>query len=73
MSPTQQSLEARLQPPGYVDPEGTRYLLGTDQFGRDVLSRLIYGTVEGAGTSEASMALVRSLTEGEEERPAQPS
>lgn len=36
--PTSQTLMARLQPPG---TEG--YLLGTDQLGRDVLSRLIYG------------------------------
>jgi peptide/nickel transport system permease protein len=36
--PTEQSLMDRLQPPG---TEG--YLLGTDQLGRDVLSRLIHG------------------------------
>lgn len=36
--PTGQSLMMRLRPPG---TEG--YLLGTDQLGRDVLSRLIYG------------------------------
>ena len=36
--PTAQVLLARLKPPG---TEG--YLLGTDQLGRDVLSRLIYG------------------------------
>jgi peptide/nickel transport system permease protein len=36
--PTEQSLMDRLLPPG---TEG--YLLGTDQLGRDVLSRLIYG------------------------------
>jgi peptide/nickel transport system permease protein len=37
-APTEQTLTMRLQPPG---TEG--YLLGTDQLGRDVLSRLIYG------------------------------
>ena len=44
-----------------------------DEALKQKLSRLMFGTVEGAGTSEASMALVRSLTEGEEERPAQPA
>ena len=37
-SPTDQTLVMRLQPPG---TEG--FFLGTDQLGRDVLSRLIYG------------------------------
>jgi peptide/nickel transport system permease protein len=37
-APNTQSLAMRLRPPG---TEG--YLLGTDQLGRDVLSRLIYG------------------------------
>ncbi len=42
-SPTLQALADRLQPPGFVDAGGGLHLLGTDQFGRDVLSRLIYG------------------------------
>jgi len=37
-TPTQYSLVDRLQPPG------TKHLLGTDDRGRDVLSRMIYGT-----------------------------
>lgn len=37
-SPTQQALISRLKPPGTGD-----YLLGTDQLGRDVLSRLLHG------------------------------
>lgn len=49
------------------------YTLGVHPYSLSQLSRLIFGTVEGAGTSEASMALVRSLTEGEEGRPAQPA
>lgn len=36
------------------------YLLGVHPYLLGQLSRLIYGTVEGAGTSEASVALVRS-------------
>jgi peptide/nickel transport system permease protein len=33
----------RLEAPGFVNADGERYLLGTDQQGRDVLSRLIHG------------------------------
>lgn len=41
--PTQQNLRERLIPPAWV-AEGSRgNLLGTDQLGRDVLSRMIYG------------------------------
>jgi len=36
-------LESRLRAPGSV-VEGTRHLLGTDQLGRDVLNRVVYGT-----------------------------
>ena len=32
-----------LRPPGTVAPEGPPFLLGTDESGRDILSRLIYG------------------------------
>ncbi len=33
-----------LKEPGYVDAQGHQFLLGTDAIGRDLLSRLIYGT-----------------------------
>lgn len=42
--PTQQSLRARLTPPAWAEGGSLEYLLGTDQLGRDVLSRIIYGT-----------------------------
>src|SRR5262245_36142212 len=42
-SPTEQSLPAKLLPPAWQEGGSTRYLLGTDVLGRDVLSRLIYG------------------------------
>lgn len=42
-SPGRQSLRARLLPPVPVDGSQPAHVLGTDQLGRDVLSRLIYG------------------------------
>ncbi|NQT72239.1 MAG: ABC transporter permease [Chloroflexi bacterium] len=42
-SPTKQSLPNQFQEPGYVDKDGTKHYLGTDKFGRDNLSRIIYG------------------------------
>src|ERR1041385_4404821 len=37
------SLVARFKPPFWETGGTTKYLLGTDQLGRDVLSRLIFG------------------------------
>jgi len=41
--PAQNDLRARLQPPAFANGGSTEHLLGTDQLGRDLLSRLIYG------------------------------
>ncbi len=41
--PTRQLLRGRLAPPTLEGPDGRARLLGTDQLGRDVLSRVIYG------------------------------
>ena len=41
--PFQQTLSLRLKPPFWHDGWEPGYLLGTDQLGRDYLSRLIYG------------------------------
>ena len=42
-SPTEQSLPDKLRPPAWQEGGDTKYLLGTDTLGRDVLSRLLYG------------------------------
>lgn len=42
--PFEQSLSMRLKPPFWHDGTEPGYLLGTDQLGRDYLSRLIYGS-----------------------------
>jgi peptide/nickel transport system permease protein len=41
--PAKQSLPARLKPP-VTSVQGELHVLGTDQLGRDILSRLIYGS-----------------------------
>ena len=43
VDPLTQDLSARLKPPVWTSAGSSVHLLGTDQFGRDVLSRLIYG------------------------------
>ncbi|HEX3786665.1 MAG TPA: ABC transporter permease [Pseudonocardiaceae bacterium] len=42
--PAAQDLTARLKPPFWLSGHAKGYLLGTDSLGRDVLSRVIYGT-----------------------------
>ena len=44
LDPVDQSLDRYLKPPGYVDAQGRTYWLGTDQQGRDILSRVIWGS-----------------------------
>jgi peptide/nickel transport system permease protein len=41
--PADGNIAQRLQPPGFVNEQGERYILGTDQQGRDILSRAISG------------------------------
>ena len=42
--PTAQEITRRLKPPGWAAPEAGLNLLGTDHLGRDILSRIIFGT-----------------------------
>jgi peptide/nickel transport system permease protein len=42
--PLQQNLRARLLPPFWIAGGDTAYPLGTDQLGRDLLSRVLYGS-----------------------------
>ncbi|MGE3912258.1 MAG: ABC transporter permease, partial [Chloroflexota bacterium] len=42
-SPTDQSLLMRLKPPMWLEEGEAEYILGTDEVGRDILSRMIYG------------------------------
>lgn len=49
--PMVQNILARLRPPG------GSYVLGTDQFGRDTLSRIIYGTRASLGVSVAAVGV----------------
>jgi peptide/nickel transport system permease protein len=41
--PMRQVLTMRLKPPGTISSSGQLYLLGTDDLGRDLLSRILYG------------------------------
>ena len=42
--PTAQDLRARLSPPAWMEKGSMDHLLGTDHLGRDILSRVIYGS-----------------------------
>lgn len=42
--PLKASIINRLRPPSWIDGGSSTYLLGADEIGRDILSRIIYGT-----------------------------
>jgi peptide/nickel transport system permease protein len=54
-SPTQPNIRERLQPPGGAYP------LGTDELGRDILTRILYGARPILATGAASVALALAI------------
>ena len=58
--PERQSLRARLKPPTWEGADGRAHILGTDHLGRDVFTRVIYGSrvslVVGVFTPLAAMS-----------------
>src|SRR5215212_4116679 len=60
--PARQSLLLRLRPPGYTTASGQVFWFGTDDLGRDLLSRVIYGA--RASLMVALLSVAVSLTAG---------
>jgi ABC-type dipeptide/oligopeptide/nickel transport system permease subunit len=44
MGPAEQNISIRLLPPAFVEQGHFPYLLGTDDFGRDLFSRIVFGS-----------------------------
>ncbi len=59
--PNAQSLALRLRPPGSIGGSGGPYWLGSDQLGRDVLSRLIAGARPTLVVAGASVLLAGAI------------
>jgi len=55
--PLEGSLGERLRPPFWMQGGSTEYLLGTDRQGRDVLSRIIFGSRISLGVSMSAVLL----------------
>ena len=53
--PYRQDLRGRLQPPGWVDKDGLTHPLGTDQLGRDILTRVTLAARLSLGISFAAV------------------
>lgn len=65
-NPGEQFRDALLAPPAWQEGGSSRFLLGTDAVGRDILSRLIYGSQFSlfVGVVVVSIALVVGVTTG---------
>ena len=59
--PVTVSMQERLLPPAFMEGGTSKYLLGTDQLGRDVLSRMIYGSRVSLSVSLAVIAITASI------------
>ena len=59
--PTAQDLRARLKPPAWSEKGNWQHVLGTDHLGRDVLSRVIYGSRVSLLVGTAVMLLAGSF------------
>ena len=59
--PNAMSLSDRLLPPFSTGAEGTTYILGTDNIGRDVLSRMIYGARISLSISALVIAIATAI------------
>jgi dipeptide transport system permease protein len=60
-SPNEQFRDNFLTPPAWADGGSTRFVLGTDPVGRDILSRIIYGTRLSLMIGLISVAISLSL------------
>jgi peptide/nickel transport system permease protein len=56
-NPERGSLRARLEAPTLQDADGKAHLLGTDHLGRDILSRVVYGTRVSLTVGFAAVAI----------------
>ncbi len=56
-SPTETDLGLKLYPPAWMDGGAPHRLLGTDQLGRDILSRIVHGARLALTTSLAAIVL----------------
>jgi peptide/nickel transport system permease protein len=60
-SPTSGELKDRLLPPAFVSGGNPSYLLGTDLLGRDILSRIIYGSRISLSVSLLVIAITAAI------------